>query len=194
MSGLAEPGMPVYLSKSASKTRKLPWSWEIVEADGTLVGINTAHPNRLVGEAIAAQHLAQLAGYDGQRREVRYGENSRVDILLSARDRPDAYVEVKNVHLLRQAGLAEFPDSVTKRGAKHLFELANMVRAGHRAVMVYLIQRSDADRFALARDVDPAYGDAFDSARAAGVEMLAYRCDVSPQAITVEAAVEVTEP
>ena len=194
MSGLAEPGMPVYLSKSASKTRKLPWSWEIVEADGTLVGINTAHPNRLVGEAIAAQHLAQLAGYDGQRREVRYGENSRVDILLSARDRPDAYVEVKNVHLLRQAGLAEFPDSVTKRGAKHLFELANMVRAGHRAVMVYLIQRSDADRFALARDVDPAYGAAFDSARAAGVEMLAYRCDVSPQAITVEAAVEVTEP
>ena len=193
MTGLAVPGMRVFLSKSSSKTRKLPWSWEVVEADGTFVGINTAYPNRLVSEAITAEEISQLAGYQGLRREVGYGENSRVDIVLSGPDRPDAYVEVKNVHLLRQAGLAEFPDSVTKRGAKHLLELAKMVEAGRRAVMFYLIQRSDADGFALARDIDPTYGAAFDSARSAGVEMLAYRCTISPNAITVTDQVEVTE-
>ena len=193
MTGLAVPGMRVFLSKSSRKTRKLPWSWEIVEADGTLVGINTAYPNRLVSDAITAEEISQLAGYKELRREVGYGENSRVDILLSGPNWPDAYVEVKNVHLLRQVGLAEFPDSVTKRGAKHLLELTKMVEAGRRAVMFYLIQRNDADRFALARDIDPTYGAAFDSARSAGVEMLAYRCTISPNAITVADQVDVTE-
>jgi sugar fermentation stimulation protein A len=185
MTGLAEPGMRVFLSRSDSPTRKLPWSWELVAADGVLVGINTAHANRLVAEAIEGGAIAELAGYDKLRREVRYGRNSRVDFLLTGAGRPDAYVEVKNVHLSRRSGLAEFPDSVTARGAKHLVELANMVAAGHRAVMVFLIQRTDAKRFALARDVDPTYGAAFDKARAAGVEMLAYRCRLTADEIKV---------
>ncbi len=193
MTGLAESGMRVLLSRSESRTRKLPWSWELVEADGVLVGINTAHPNRLVAEAIKAGIIAELAGYEVLRREVRYGRNSRIDILLTGPGRPDAYVEVKNVHLSRQPGLAEFPDSVTARGAKHLAELSDMVAAGHRAVMLYLAQRTDAERFALARDVDPAYGAAFDRARAAGVEMLAYDCRLTPEAITVAGPIPVTE-
>jgi len=185
MIGLAEPGMRVFLSRAANPKRKLPWSWELVEADGALVGINTFHPNNIVAEALAAGEIGELAGYDTLRREVRYGVNSRIDILLAGDGRPDAYVEVKNVHLSRSKGLAEFPDSVTDRGMKHLRELSAMVAAGHRAAMLYLVHRGDADRFALARDIDPAYAAAFDSAVEAGVEMLAYRCRVTPKEVTV---------
>ena len=120
------------------------------------------------------------------RREVKYGRNSRVDMLLEDEARGRAYVEVKNVHLLRRAGLAEFPDSVTARGAKHLDELADQVAEGHRAMMVYLIQRPDADRFALAADIDPTYARAFDRAAARGVEAVAYACRITPEEIAVE--------
>ena len=193
MTGLAEPGMRVFLSRSDKPGRKLPWSWELVEADGALVGINTAHPNRLMAEAIAADRIAELAGYDAARREVPYANGSRIDILLTRADRPDAYVEIKNVHLSRRPGLAEFPDSVTARGTRHLGALADMVAAGKRAVMLYVIQRSDAECFRLARDVDPAYGAAFDRARAAGVEMLAYDCRLSAAEIAVAGPVPLVE-
>lgn len=193
MTGLAEPGMRIFLSRSESATRKLPWSWELVEVAGGLVGINTAHPNRLVGEAIAADAIPELAGYDRVRREVRYGSNSRIDFHLSADTRPDAYVEIKNVHLSRADSLAEFPDSVTARGARHLAELSAMAAAGHRAVMIYLIQRADAAEFALARDIDPAYGAAFDRALDAGVEMIAYDCRLSIEEITVGRRVPVRD-
>jgi sugar fermentation stimulation protein A len=193
MLGLAEPGMRVLLSRSASLTRKLPWSWELVEAEGALVGINTAHPNGIVAEAIAEGAVAELAGYDVLRREVRYGKNSRIDILLTGADKPDTYVEVKNVHLSRTAGLSEFPDSVTARGAKHLAELSDMVAAGHRAVMFYFVHRGDTTAFRLARDIDPAYAVAFDKARAAGVEMLAYQCRVTAEEVVVTRRLPVLE-
>jgi sugar fermentation stimulation protein A len=185
MIGLADPGMRVFLSRSWKASRKLPWSWEVVEAGRALVGINAATPNRLAAEAIAAGAIPELARYANIRREVAYGANSRVDLVLTASGRPDAYVEVKNAHLSRQVGLAEFPDSVTVRGTRHLRELADVARSGRRAVMLYVIQRSDAARFALARDVDPAYGAAFDDARAAGVEMLAYACNLSRDEIVI---------
>ena len=197
MLGLAEPGMTVWLSRSDNPKRKLKFSWELVETDlgqgPALVGINTAHPNKLVEEAILAGHIAELAGYDTLRREVRYGTNSRIDILLEHADRPPCYVEVKNVHLMREAGLAEFPDSVTARGAKHLVELSDMASAGARAVMVFLVQRADADRMGLARDIDPAYGAAFDAARAAKVEALCYRCDIGTDAIAVTNALPILD-
>src|SRR5439155_25527208 len=129
----------------------------------------TAHPNPLAAAAIAAGTIAELSGYASARREVRYGLNSRVDFLLESAGRPACYVEVKNMHLMRRPWLAEFPDAVTARGARHLDELARMVAAGHRAMMVYLVQIGSAARFALARDVDPSYGAAFDRARAKGV-------------------------
>src|SRR5262249_47765684 len=151
-----------------------------------LVGINTGHPNALAAEAITAGDIPELAGYTTVRREVRYGrQNSRVDILLEAAGRPPCYVEIKNVHLMRTPALAEFPDAVTKRGAKHLAELSEMVALGHRAVMLFLVQIGSAGRFALARDIDPAYGRAFDRARAAGVEMLVYRCRLTCEGIEV---------
>lgn len=197
MLGLNAPGNRVWLSRSADPKRKLPWSWELAEIDfgrgPETVGINTAHPNGLVEEAIRDGTIAPLAGYDALRREVAYGKASRVDMMLTGAGRPACYVEVKNVHLMRQPGLAEFPDSVTARGAKHLDELGDMVEAGHRAVMVFLIQYGGADRLSLARDIDPAYGKAFDRARARGVEMLSFRCRLSPEEIVVERAVEIAE-
>jgi sugar fermentation stimulation protein A len=195
MTGLAEPGASVWLSRSDNPTRKLAHSWELVEVDLgggiELVGVNTAHPNLIVAEAIAEGQIAELRGYAGIRREVRYGRNSRVDFLLEAPDRLACYVEVKNVHLMRRAGLAEFPDAVTARGAKHLDELAAVVAAGSRAVMLYLVQIPSATSFTLARDIDPTYAAAFERARSAGVEALAYRCTVAQDAITVSGPVPI---
>jgi sugar fermentation stimulation protein A len=197
MIGLATAGARVWLSRSDNPKRKLAHSWELIEVDfGTgaeLVGINTAHPNALAAEAIAAGAIAELAGYASLRREVRYGRSSRVDVLLEGPARPPCYVEIKNVHLMRRAELAEFPDAVTKRGAKHLGELGDMVATGARAVMLFLIQIASARRFALARDIDPAYGKAFDAARRAGVEALAYRCAISRDGIEVIAPVAIAE-
>ncbi len=192
MLGLAEPGMRVLLSRSANAARKLPLSWELVEAPGCgLVGINTALPNRLVEEALRAGRIAEFAGYPTLRREVAYGTGSRVDFVLAGPGRPDAYLEVKNVHFSRIPGLAEFPDSVTARGARHLDELVSVVAAGGRAAMLYLVQRTDAALMAICRDLDPAYGAAFDRARRAGVEMLAYRCTITAEEIAVGDAIPV---
>ena len=195
MIGLAAPGSRVWLSKSSNTKRKLPYSWELVEVDlgagPELIGINTAHPNLMVAEAIAAAAIPELAGYTTSRREVNYGKNSRIDFLLEASGRPPCYVEVKNVPLMRSPNLAEFPDSVTARGTKHLDELAVVAAAGSRAVMLFLIQIGSAARFALARDIDPAYGAAFDRARAAGVEALAYRCLIEHEAITLAGPVPI---
>jgi sugar fermentation stimulation protein A len=197
MIGLNVPGAQVWLSKSANPSRKLAHSWELIEVDlgggAELVGINTLHPNALVAEAIAAGAIPELAGYATVRREVKYGKGSRVDFLLEGRPRPPCYVEIKNVHLMRRAALAEFPDAVTKRGARHLAELADMVALGSRAVMLYLIQIGSARRFALARDIDPTYGKAFDAARAAGVEAIAYRCGITRDGIEVVEPVVISE-
>lgn len=195
MLGLTTPGSTVWLSESTSATRKYAHTWEMVEADlghgPTLVGINTGLPNRIVSEAIPAGTIPELAGYASLRREVKYGIASRIDILLEDPERGRCYVEIKNVHLSRTHGLAEFPDCRTERGAKHLAELSEMVRHGHRAVMLYLVQRSDAERFAFASDLDPTYAKAFIAAKAAGVTALAYRCRLSPSDIEIDATLPI---
>ncbi len=195
MLGLNAPGSVVWLSQSSSPTRKYPLTWELVEVDlgagAGLVGINTGHPNKLVAEALAGRRIRALAGYPTLRHEVKYGRNSRIDLLLECSRKGLCYVEVKNVHLSRRHGLAEFPDSVTARGVKHLGEMSDMVRQGHRAVMVFLIQRGEARRLALARDIDPGYGAAFDKARAAGVEAIALRCRVGIDEIAVDRPVPI---
>jgi len=195
MTGLAAPGTKVWLSKSGNPARKLPYSWELAEVDlgcgVELVGVNTGHPNPLVGAAITAGAIEELSGYSSLRREVRYGRNSRIDFLLERQGEQPCFVEVKNVHLMRERGLAEFPDAVTARGTKHLEELAAMAAQGHRAVMVFLVQIGSTDRFALARDIDPAYGVAFDRARTEGVEAVAYRCVISETEIAVAGRVRV---
>jgi sugar fermentation stimulation protein A len=194
MLGLIAPGNRVWLSISTNPTRKLKYSWEVVEADfgggPQFVGINTSHPNVIVAEAITAGFFPELTGYEAIRREVKYGKNSRVDILLEGEGKPPCYVEVKNVHMMRAFGLAEFPDSVTKRGAKHLVELGDMVAQGARAVMVYLIQM-DAECFTLAADIDKVYAASFAIARGLGVEAIAACCAVTLDGISVVKRVEV---
>ncbi len=190
MTGLNMPGLTAFLSISDNPKRKLKYSLELLRVDGGLVGINTSHPNGIVAEAISAGAVPELTGYPDLRREVKYGVNSRVDILLEGDGRPACYVEVKNVHLRRPErsypSAAEFPDSVTARGAKHLVELSEMVAQGARAVMVYLVQRSDCDHFRIAGDIDPAYRDGLNRAVAAGVETICLACRITTEAIEVE--------
>ena len=192
MLGLNTPGLKVWVEPADNPKRKLQFDLQLVElAGGALAGINTAVPNRIVGEALRDGRIPELAGYSEILPEQRYGTNSRVDFLLRSDGAPDCYVEVKNVHLMRDAGLAEFPDSVTSRGAKHLAELANVVAQGARAVMLYVIQREDGDAFSLASDIDPTYAKAFEEACAAGVEALAIRCQITPQQIVARDLVPV---
>lgn len=174
MLGCKAPGSRVWLSPADNPARKLPWTWELVEvAPGVTVGVHTGRSNGLVREAIEAGHVPELAGYTGIRPEVKYGEGSRIDLLLQAAGRPDCYVEVKNVTAAVEGRIGYFPDAVTTRGAKHLREMSAMVAAGHRAVLVFCVQRTDVDGVRPADHIDPDYGRALRAALAAGVEVLA---------------------
>lgn len=191
MMGLAEPGFEVWLSPNRNPKAKLDWRWELVRTgQGHLVCINTAHANRIAAEAIGAGAIPELAGYGSLRREVKYGRNSRIDILLEDDAQPPCYVEIKSVTLNRPDAAhptaAEFPDAVTRRGAKHLAELADMADSGARAVMLYLVQRNDCDHFRVATDIDPGYAAAVAEARARGVEALCYACDIAPEGIRID--------
>ena len=183
MLGLTAPGSRVWLSVSDAPHRKYAHTLQIVEADGTLVGVNTSLPNRIAEEAILNGLIPDLSGYASLRREQKYGHNSRIDLLLDDGPRQRAYVEVKNVHFIRTPGLAEFPDTVTARGAKHLNELVDVVAAGHRGVMLFIIQRSDCSRFSISGDLDPTYARAFERARTYGVEAWAVRCHITDKSI-----------
>ncbi|MCF6321228.1 MAG: DNA/RNA nuclease SfsA [Rhizobiaceae bacterium] len=197
MMGLKEPGSQVWISDSQNPKRKLRYTFELIETPGktgALVGINTNMPNKICEETLLAGRFSQFGKFETLRREVKYGENSRIDILLSSQGVPDTYIEVKSVTLQRQSGLHEFPDGVTERGRKHLGELAKVVSNGERAIMLYLIQRDDGDRFSFARDIDPLYGRAFDDAVAQGVEAYAIRCKITPEAIIANKMIEIDEP
>lgn len=197
MTGLDRPLSRVWLSDSGNPLRKYPLTWELVETDlgsgPEIVGVNTGQPHQLVADALAAGLIPELRNYPSIRREVKYGEKSRIDFLLDDPARRACYLEVKNVHLMRKPGLAEFPDCVTLRGTKHLRELNAMRATGARAVLLFVIQIPSAQRFAVARDIDPAYAAAFDRARARGVEVLAWRCNVGIDGIEVAVPVPIVE-
>lgn len=184
MMGLAEKGMRIWVEPNDDPKKKLKYGWRLVEhGAGHFTGVDTSVPNRALKAALEAGEIAGLE-YDIVRPEVKYGEKSRVDFLLQGGAR-DVYLEVKSVTLMRQAGLAEFPDSVTARGLKHLQELAAMVAEGHRAVLFFLVQRTDADAVSVAGDIDAAYAAGLREAMAAGVEVLAYDCLIDPSEINL---------
>jgi sugar fermentation stimulation protein A len=188
MLSVNDPGSEVWVSPARNPDRKLKFTWELIRVGKSLVGINTALPNKIVQEAIEAGTVPELQGYAMLRREVKYGKNSRIDILLEDAAKPPCYVEIKSV-TMRRDKVAEFPDAVTARGTKHLGELADQVKVGSRAVMFYLIQREDCETFTLADDIDPAYAEALAVARKAGVEVLAYKCSLTPEEIKVVAPI-----
>ena len=184
MMGMADEGIKIWLEPNDDPRKKLKYGWRLIEQDdGHFVGVDTGVPNRVVGLALLAHQIAGLLPYDGVRPEVKYADKSRIDFLLSGA--VDTYVEVKSVTLSRTAGLAEFPDSVTARGAKHLEALTQMVAQGHRAVMFYMVQRTDCAALSLAADIDPAYAAAFARATKAGVQVLAYDCAIDPKGVTL---------
>jgi sugar fermentation stimulation protein A len=197
MIGLDKPHSRVWLSHSQNSRRTLHYSWELVEVDfgagAELVGVNTLKPNALLAEALGRGLIPELRGYPNIRREVRYGSNSRADFVLEDGKRPSCYLEAKNVHLMRKPRRAEFPDCVTARGTKHLDDLATMAERGARAVLLFVIQIPSADRFSVARDIDPAFAAGFDRARGKGVEALAWRCVVSLDGIEIATSVPIVE-
>ena len=176
MTTCADPGFRVMVSRATNPKRKL----KMVHNGACWIGVNTQRPNEIVFEAAVAGEIAELAGYDGYRREVKYGEKSRIDILAESADRSSCWIEVKNTTLLTADGCLAFPDAVTERGRKHLVELAKQVATGDRAVMVFLCQRTDGHAFRAAHEVDPAYAEALQTAVSAGVEVLILQAEVTP--------------
>lgn len=191
MMGITTPGSRVALSKAANPARKLAYSWEMVEVDRIWIGTNTNNPNLIVAKALAEDSIPELSGYKNIKAEVKYGQNSRIDFFLTDGPTDMCLVEVKNVHLIRNNYIAEFPDCVTTRGAKHQLELAEQVRKGIRSVVLYVVQRDDAKSFKVADDLDKIYGEASKQASKAGVETLAYSCNMLPSGITLKQALQV---
>jgi sugar fermentation stimulation protein A len=195
MLGLAAPGTRVWLEPNDDPKKKLNFGWRLVQhQDGHFSGVDTSVPNRMLKAALEAREVPALSDYDHVRAEVAYGEKSRIDFLLSAEGRPDAYVEVKSVTLCRRPGVAEFPDSKTERGARHMLELALMAKQGHRAAVFFLVQRTDAAEVRIADDIDPTYAKAFLIAYGAGVEVIAHSTNLSPKGVTLGPQLPFTLP
>ena len=188
MMGCKEPGSAVYLSRSDNQNRKLLYTWELIQIGGTWVGINTMHPNRLVPEAIQAGVIEELRGYQSIRREVKVSAHTRLDLCLEGKNGA-CFVEIKNVTLAVD-GTAAFPDAVSERGTKHLKELMRLKRKGHRAAIVFVIQRGDCDSFRPADEIDMEYGRWLRRAIKAGVEALPYRAEVTPKEIVLKERIE----
>lgn len=191
LKSVISPGQAAAYSVASNPSRKLPYTLEMVQVDSEWVGINTNWPNILISDAILQKKLQGLDIYDSHRREVKYGLNSRIDIILETDGMPSTYIEIKNTTMKRGTPAAQFPDSITSRGTKHLKELMEMRRQGHRAVMIYVIQRSDCTYFEIAHDIDPLYGQTFQQAIQDGIEVYAYQCKVSPNEITLDKQIEV---
>ena len=183
MLGCSEPGRPVYLSRHNSPKRRLKYTWEMIAMPTSLVGVNTWVPNLLVKESIIRKKIKALRGYETIRAEVKYGQNSRIDLLLEKGEKR-CFVEVKNCTLVED-GVAYFPDAVTSRGLKHLVELQKELRKGSRSVMFYLVQRMDAKRFRPADHIDPAYGEELRRAFRNGVEILVYDAFLDLEGISI---------
>ena len=191
MKTCAEPGWIAWVSPANNPKRKLKWTLEIIESPSARILVNTSRPNAIVAEAIALNQIKELIGYSELKTEVRYGEKSRIDILLLHPEKPPCYVEVKNVSLLFEDGLGAFPDSVTKRGTKHLKELVGMHQKSCRSVMLFLVSRTDVNRMTAAESIDPEYASTLRWAHSEGVEVIAYQTEVSSREISVSKAIPV---
>ena len=184
MLGLLDEGNKVYLSESDNEKRKLKYTLEVIKLKSKHVGVNTHRTNRIVEKALNENVFTFIKNIKEIRREVKYGENSKIDFLVTT-SREQAYIEVKNVTLARNKSVAEFPDAVTARGTKHLIELGKLKKKGIRAIMLYIVQRDDCESFQLAKDIDPTYAENLDKAMKRGVEVFCYDCKFSNKDILI---------
>lgn len=177
-------GWDGFVSKSNNPKRKLKYTLEMTSFNGELIGVNTSRTNHLVKEALENGVIQELEQYKSIRPEVKVGQ-SRIDFLLTSPQLKDCYIEVKNVTLKEQSGRASFPDAITTRGHKHLRELSELVKAGHRAVMLFVVQRSHCDSFSIAKEIDPQYLVEINRAKEAGVEVFVYACKLSADEVFI---------
>jgi sugar fermentation stimulation protein A len=198
MTGLNSPGLKAWCSRSDNPNRKLPMTLELVEADGGLVGINTNRPNSIAQEALEQKQLPSLAGYQQIRREYQWKKGVRFDFLLDdAKDgSPPMLLEIKNVHLRRpeMPEAVSFPDSVTARGSKHLAELTSAITEGYRCGLLFVVQRMDGDHMVIAEDIDPVYARHLNQAHHHGVEIMAWRCKITLEALTLDHSIPIKIP
>lgn len=191
MKSCLKEGAPVWLSYTDNPKRKLAYTWELARIGKAMVFVNPVRANDVVAHALTQGAVSELAGYSQLQREVRYGDHSRVDFVLTEPERPACFVEVKNVTLSLGGGRAAFPDSVTERGARHLGELAKIAQAGKRAVLLFCVSRTDAKTVEPAEDIDPNYAHALRAAAAQGVEILAYRASISAERVALRTPIPV---
>lgn len=191
MTGCADPGSPVWLSHSDSSTRKYPYTWELVDTDRGMACIHSARANPVLFEAVERGRVPELAGYARARREVKYGEGSRADLVLEG-DGPRCVVEVKSVTLCLEDSCGAFPDAVSVRARKHLLELESVAAAGERAVIFFCVFHCGIERVRAARDIDPAYAEALQQALAGGVEMLAWRAAITAAGVELDRPLRVS--
>ncbi|HEY4438209.1 MULTISPECIES: DNA/RNA nuclease SfsA [Lelliottia] len=192
MTGCATPGDRVWYSTSLNPKRKYAHTWEITETQqGAFICVNTQRANPLVKEAIDAGLIPELTGYSVIKGEVKYGEEgSRIDFMLQADDRPECYIEVKSVTLADKDN-GYFPDAVTLRGQKHLRELMSVAAAGKRAVLLFAVLHSAIERFSPARHIDPKYAQLLNEAQKQGVEVFAYKAELSADNMTLKSTLPV---
>ena len=184
MTSCIEDNCDVWVSFHDNPKRKLKYTLELTKMSENLICTNTGVANKIAIEAIENSTIKELQGYTSLKPEQKYGQNSRIDILLE-NENQKCYVEVKSVSLKINDNLA-FPDSVTSRGTKHLNELYDMVKDGHRAVMLYVVQRTDDLPFRLACEIDKKYCEAFAEVTKKGVEVLVYQSNISLEKIEIK--------
>ena len=182
MLGLLEKGYKVWFSKSNNPKRKLQYTLEIIEINNNKIGINTLLSNKIVLEAIQKKKIDKFLKYDAIKAEAKFSDNTRFDFLLN-NSIEKCFVEVKNVTLFRENKTAEFPDSITSRGKKHLLELINAKKKGYQAYIFFLIQKEGCDSFKIAKDIDKDYEIAFKKAKKNGIKILCYDCKVNNEEI-----------
>ena len=197
MKGCARPGAEAWISQSTNPKRKLKYTWELTRIDGTFIGINTLVPNRLVKASVENDLLPELSGYSRVTSEVKTSEHTRLDLMLEADNKKPCFVEIKNCTLVEN-GVARFPDTVTTRGQKHIQELVALAAGGHRAVLFFLVQRTGADTFTPAADIDPEYAEKLMQARLKGVEIIirdvVFNLDADPALIRLDRSLKFSRP
>jgi len=177
MMGLATAGTTVWLEPNNDPKKKLKYGWRLVEYKNQMICIDTSIANIVIKEALEKKEIPELS-YQGFKPEVKYSDNSRIDFLLTSPSQ-QTYLEIKSVTLMREKGLAEFPDSITKRGIKHLEDLSKMVTSGHKAVLLFLCMRNDVDRVRIAADLDSIYSASIKAALKSGVQLICYDTQVT---------------